>query len=75
MSDRVHCHSDDVTRVFVDTPDTQVGSTIMIDGKCYMKTGITGGETHKLDQIESYSTNCEECASPPTPTATPTLSS
>lgn len=75
MSSPEHCHSDDVTRVFVDLPDRSVGSTIMIDGKCYMKTGKTGSETHKLDQIESYSTNCEECASSPTPTATPTLSS
>lgn len=75
MSDRVHCHSDDVTRVFVDTPDTPVGSTIMIDGKCYMKTGITGVETHKLDQIETYSTTCADCSTTPAPTATPVLSS
>ena len=57
-----YCHSDDVTRVHVDTADTPIGSTIMIDGKCYMKTGLTGPITHQLNQIESYSTTCATCS-------------
>ena len=63
MSNIEHCHSDDVTSVFVDLPATAVGSTINIDGKCYMKTGIEGPIDTQTSSITGYGDNCDTCFS------------
>ncbi len=63
-----YCHGP-VTSVFVENTDTPVGSTIVIDGQCYMKTGIDGGLTHPLSAIESTSSDtCSACVSGSSPT-------
>ena len=62
MSDKEHCHSDDVTSVFVDLPDRPVGSTINIDGKCYMKTGIEGPIDTQLTSISAVGDGCGDCS-------------
>ena len=64
MADDVkYCHGD-VTSVFLDTPDTAPGSTIVIGGKCYMKTGNEGSITHPLSAIEAtHETTCAPCVS------------
>lgn len=61
MSNIEHCHSDDVTSVFVDLPDTAVGSVIKIDGKCYMKTGIEGPIDTQTSSITAHGDNCGDC--------------
>jgi hypothetical protein len=63
MDNETYCHSKDVTKVFLDTPDTMVGSTVVIDGKCYLKTGVSGSITHALSSIESTDTSCVSCLS------------
>ena len=67
MTGPEHCHSDDVTRVFVDLPDRAVGSTINIDGKCYMKTGMEGSIDTQLTSISAVGTGCGGCSDIPLP--------
>lgn len=55
------CHSEDVTHVHVSNPAGEIGSTIMIDGVCYMKTGRVGQATHDPSTIESYNVSCSAC--------------
>ena len=69
MSNKEHCHSDDVTSVFVDLPDTAVGSVIKIDGKCYMKTGIEGPIDTQTSSITARGDNCGDCFGISVPTA------
>ena len=68
MTQPEHCHSDDVTSVFVDLPDRPVGSTININGECYMKTGIQGPIDTQLTSVSGYGDDCSGCS----PTTTPT---
>jgi hypothetical protein len=63
MGDESYCHGKDVTKVFLDTPGSAVGSTVVINGQCYMKTGNTGSITHALSSIESTDTSCVSCLS------------
>ena len=57
------CHSKDVTSIFIDMPDSPVGSVVEIDGKCYIKTGLEGNITQTLSATPSTQSSCSSCLS------------
>ena len=57
------CHSENVTKVFVNYSENPVGSVIVIDGKCYIKTGIEGTLTHQLSSAPVVISSCTTCLS------------
>ena len=55
------CHSKDVTKIVVDT-NTETGTTIKVDGQCYINTGIVAPVTHVLPSPPLSGTDCNDCA-------------
>jgi len=55
------CQSKDVTSIFIDYADNDIGSVIKIDGKCYIKTGNEGRITHTLTETPVVSAACSDC--------------
>jgi hypothetical protein len=67
MDEKKYCHGADVTQVYLDTPDSPVGSTVVVDGQCYIKTGNNGSITHALSAIQHTDVSCVNCLSAATP--------
>ncbi len=54
------CHSKDVTRIVVDT-NSETGTTIKVDGQCYINTGNTAAVTQLLHTPPLSGTSCSDC--------------
>lgn len=57
-----NCHSDDVESIFVDYADNPPGSVLKVNGKCYIKTGITGyADTFLTENPPLSAESCDDC--------------